>query len=79
MTNKKLYKDLTDMEKAIYNYNRRQYRTKQAQFEQRKVLNCSELGFIDVDDLTISVLNRMSGKVGQHSPHRPNLFRDDEL
>ncbi len=74
MTNNIPKSPLTVIERHMVNYDRRQYRTKQAHFENKRVFSCSKLGFNDIDDLTISVLIRLSGKRGKGSDHRPNLF-----
>ena len=67
-------KPKTDIERQIYNYDRRQYRTAQQQFEDKRVISVSKLGFKDIEHITESVLNRLLGKVSSNHNHRPNLF-----
>ena len=72
----------TDIERHMYNYDRRQYRTKKAEFERKKILSCSKLGFSDIEAVVESVRDRYlmvteysyAGKASRHSDHRPNLF-----
>ena len=63
----------------MYNYDRRQYRNKQQEFERKSVISCSKLGFNDIDDLTESVLDRLNPQTTQNHNHRPNLFDDNYL
>lgn len=72
---KPLYnKDPNSIERLIYNYDRRNYRSKQAQFERNNVISASKLGFNDIDDVVESVIDRVMNRVSSNSPHRPNLF-----
>ena len=78
---------LNSTERQMYNYDRRQYRTKRAEFERKKVISCSKLGFSDIEAVAESVRDRYlivtewsyGGKVSRHSDHRPNLFREEEI
>ena len=79
MPKNKPYNTLTDTERHMYNYDRRQYRNKQQEFERKSVISCSKLGFNDIDDLTESVLDRLNPQTTQNHNHRPNLFDDKHL
>lgn len=63
-------------EKKIANYDRAQRRNKQNRFERSKVICLTDLGFENTDDVTVAVLDRLSGKVGTYRS-RPNLFDED--
>ena len=79
MTKYKPKKDKTEPERLIYNYDYRQIKSKQEQFERKNVISCSKLGFNDIDDLTESVLDRLNPQTTQNHNHRPNLFDDKQL
>ena len=64
----------TDTERHMYNYDRRQLRTKQQEFENKRVIAVSKLGFNDIEHITESVLDRMLNKTNSNSNHRPDLF-----
>lgn len=79
MIKPKYKKGQNKFERQLWNYDRRQYRSKQALFERRSVFSVSQFGFNDIDDILVSVIDRMTGKVGKSSPHRPNLFDNNYL
>ena len=64
----------TDLERHMLNYDRRQYRNKQQEFERKNVISCSKLGFNDIESITEAVLDRVLNKVSGNADHRPNLF-----
>lgn len=64
----------TDLERQMYNYDRRQLRTKQQGFERKGVISVSRLGFHDIESITEAVLDRILNKTSSNSNHRPNLF-----
>ena len=77
MTKYKPKKDKTEPERLIYNYDYRQIKSKQDQFERKNVISCSKLGFNDIESLTEAVLDRMISKTGSNTDHRPNLYDDN--
>ena len=72
-------KPKTDIERQMYNYDRRQYRTAQQQFEDKRVIAVSKLGFRDIEHITEAVLDRLLSRVSGNHNHRPNLFDDNHL
>lgn len=79
MSKFKPYKDLTDKEKTMYNYDRRQYRTKQAEFERKKVISVSRLNSHSIESIMEVVLDRLNPQTSHNHNHRPNLFDDNYL
>ena len=77
MTKYKPKKDKTEPERLIYNYDYRQIKSKQDQFERRNVISCSKLGYNDIDDLAESIIERLSPQTTRNHNHRPNLFDDN--
>ena len=67
----------TDIERHIYNYDRRQYRTAQQQFEAKRVISVSKLGFRDIDHITEAVLDRLLHRTSSNHNHRPDLYDPD--
>ena len=53
-------------EKKIANYDRHQRRKPQNRFERDNVISVTALGFDSIDDLTVAVVDRLSGKVKNH-------------
>ena len=74
MTKYKPKKDKTEPERLIYNYDYRQIKSKQEQFERKNVISCSKLGFNDIESITEAVLDRVLNKVSGNYNHKPNLF-----
>ena len=77
MTKYKPKKDKTEPERLIYNYDYRQIKSKQDQFERKNVIAASRLNFHGIESLTEAVLDRLLNRVSSNHNHRPNLFDDN--
>ena len=74
MTKYKPKKDKTEPERLIYNYDYRQIKSKQDQFERKNVIAASRLNFHDIEYLAEAVIDRLFNRVTSNHNHRPNLY-----